>query len=60
MKYNNRFEWYERLKEIAYKHNNEFSVRDRDGWTYNWMHESPEQAYYEEFPEHKGGNDECY
>ena len=46
-------EWYESLVDIAKTHQNTGAVRDFDGWTENWKNETPEEAYYSEFPEHK-------
>lgn len=47
-------EWHEALKLVAAKHDNKSAVRDFDGWTMNWENETPEEAYYSEYPEHKG------
>lgn len=52
--FNNADEWYEVLVEIAKRHDNKSAVRDREGWTFNWENETPEDAYYGMYPEHKG------
>lgn len=46
-------DWYDALVDIAKEHGNKDAVRDLDGWTYKWKQETPEEAYYSEFPEHK-------
>lgn len=51
--YEDKDDWYAALEALAESHNNKRGVRDRDGWTMNWRHETPEQAYYGEYPEHK-------
>ena len=51
--YTSSDDWYEALKAIAKKHNNISAVRDQEGWTSDWENQTPELAYYEEFPEHK-------
>ena len=53
--YETRDAWYEALTEVAQKHDNTSAVRDRVGWTFNWRNETPEEAYYSEYPEHKQG-----
>lgn len=50
---NSADEWYEALVEIAKKHNNKSAVGDREGWVFNWENETPEEAYYGMYPEHK-------
>lgn len=51
--YKDKHDWYEALTNIAKRHDNKGAVRDFEGWTFNWEHETPEYAYYSEFPEHK-------
>lgn len=46
-------EWYAALVMIAERHDNKRAVIDREGWTFSWQHETPEQAYYGEFPDHQ-------
>jgi hypothetical protein len=53
--YTSSDDWYDALKAIAAKHDNTRAVRDREGWTDNWRNQTPEFAYYDEFPEHKQG-----
>ncbi len=50
-------EWYSALKKIAAYHSNSSAVRDREGWCETWETMKPEEAYYEEYPEHKEGGD---
>lgn len=50
--YESKEDWYEALVAIAKRHNNKFAVRDFDGWTDNWENQTPEESYYEDFPEH--------
>jgi len=51
--YDDADDWYSDLVAIAERHGNKSAVRDREGWTYNWKNETPEDAYYEMYPEHK-------
>ncbi|MBU0703771.1 MAG: hypothetical protein KKC18_07875 [Chloroflexi bacterium] len=51
--YDNKDDWYDDLVAIAGRHHNKSAVRDREGWTMNWQAETPAQAYYGEYPEHK-------
>lgn len=51
--YDDKDDWYDALVALAESHDNKQGVRDREGWTGNWRNETPEQAYYAEFPEHK-------
>ena len=53
MNYEQRDEWYEALQKIARSHDNERAVRDYEGWTDGWDEVSPEDCYYQEYPEHK-------
>lgn len=46
-------DWYEALKAVAKRHDNTAAVRDYDGWTCAWEDASPEDTYYNEYPEHK-------
>lgn len=52
-RYPSRDEWFSALQEIARSHHNISAVRDYDGWTQNWLHETPADAYYSEYPEHR-------
>ncbi len=52
-----REDWFADLQAIARKHNNIAGVRDYDGWTETWMHETPTAAYYGEFPEHRAAQE---
>lgn len=45
-------DWYDELVRIADKHENTRGVRDFEGWTSNWETETPDEAYYSEFPTH--------
>lgn len=49
-------EWYARLKEVAEEHSE--SVADRDAWydPYN-AGDTPEAAFYDEYPEHHPDSD---
>ncbi|MDX1252181.1 MAG: hypothetical protein IDH49_08060 [Gammaproteobacteria bacterium] len=53
--FESRVDWYDALVAIAKRHDNKSAVRDFDGWTDNWENITPEESYYEEFPEHKEG-----
>ena len=52
-KHRNAQSWYAELQDIAAKHNNKSAVQDFDGWTFDWDTQSPADAYYSEYPEHK-------
>lgn len=44
--------WYEALTELAIKHDE--SVADYDAWIQCFHNkQTPEEAFYDEFPEHK-------
>ncbi len=51
--YANADEWYNALVEIAESHNNGRGVTHFESWTEFWETETPEDAYYDEFPEHQ-------
>ena len=51
--FNEKNDWYDRLLEIAAKHRNSKAVQDFYGCTSHWKTETPEEAYYKDFPEHK-------
>lgn len=59
MPYDNTYEnadgWYAALQAIARKHGCLNNVRDKDGWIGDWQEESPETAFYSEFPELEEG-----
>ncbi len=46
-------DWYEELKSVAGWHDNAPAVRDPDDWICKWEAASPEDTYYDEYPEHK-------
>lgn len=45
--------WFADLQDLAAKHHNGSAVRDFEGWTEDWQKQSPAEAYYAEYPEHK-------
>lgn len=45
-------EWYDALITIAGSHCVTHLVRDREAWTSNWQNETPEKAFYTEYPEY--------
>ncbi|WP_075588324.1 hypothetical protein [Rhodoferax antarcticus] len=45
--------WFLEVQRIAALHNNSGAVRDYEGWLDRTEDESPEEAYYSKFPEHK-------
>ena len=51
--YESAEEWFDRLRDIAASHDNASAVRDFQGWTEDWESQTPEEAYYAEYPEHQ-------
>lgn len=54
--YESKDEWYDHLVVVATNHANRTAVRDKEGWVDNWRNQTPEEAYYDEFPEHSPAN----
>ena len=44
-------DWYAALIELATAEGKAHLVRDREGWTFNWQDETPEEAFFGAYPE---------
>lgn len=58
MKYGNKQEYFEATKAVAEKHGEFGAVRDFEAWTDNYLKCSPEDNFYNEFPEHRSAADD--
>ena len=47
-------EWFKLLQELSRQHGR--NILDFDAWTENWENESPNEAYYKEYPEDLADN----
>ena len=48
--YSNSIDWVAALIRVAEKHRCERLIRDFEAWTANWINETPDEAFYAEYP----------
>jgi hypothetical protein len=50
--YDNEDDWYKELVEFAQMHCAGHLVKDRQAWVEGWQLNSPQDAFYDEYPEY--------